>query len=169
MQRLFKNLKYTILLAVLIWSACKIEGGFPEIPVISNPSISLVKNQEGVDSIGKLKFSFTDGDANIGLSQRDTVPPFDLNLFIDYYELIEGAYKKVTVPNPNGTVDTINFNGRIPLLNENGTTVDLQGEITQTINVLFAASDSIKLEFYIKDRSLNKSNKLTLAPIVLTK
>ncbi len=70
----------------------------------------LLNNPQGLINRGVLKFSFTDGDGDIGLAQGDTIPPHDYNLYIDYFEKQNGEYVKIEF------VD-FSFNARIPNIN----------------------------------------------------
>ncbi|MBP9153212.1 MAG: hypothetical protein KBF73_13080, partial [Flavobacteriales bacterium] len=53
------------------------------------------------DSLGAVKFSFTDGDGDLGLNEGDTMgefaqgQPYNYNLFINYFEKQNGVFVEV--------------------------------------------------------------------------
>ena len=81
-------------LFALIFVACEPKVDFPDEPIISDLTFVAL-----TDSVGELRFSFTDGDGNIGLDNKmDTLPPYHIdgafynNLIIDYEEFENGVW-----------------------------------------------------------------------------
>lgn len=166
-----------LLVLLLVIGSCKKYEEFPPEPVIKFMDFTLLRDTEGIDQRGILRFSYTDGDGNIGLCSYDTVAPFDYNLFIKYFELQNGVFKEILLITPNyindTTIeyDTATFNGRIPILTPAGKNKAIRGEIEDTLNVnnILSPYDTIKYEVYIMDRDLNKSNIIATPPIIIKK
>jgi len=174
-----KPVKYILvflLLAAMI-SACKKYEDYPPEPAIEFMDFTKLRDAQGIDQRGVLRFSFSDGDGNIGLYNSDTLPPYDYNLFIRYFEKQNGTFREVFLITPNyindSTIvyDTATFNGRIPILTPAGKNKAISGEIEDTlfVNNPLSAFDTIMFEVYIKDRELNVSNTIQTPPIIVKK
>ncbi|HAH59642.1 MAG TPA: hypothetical protein DCL86_15980 [Bacteroidales bacterium] len=174
-----RTLKWSITftLLVLLVYACKKYEEYPPEPTIEFLDFTLLPDAQGIDQRGVLRFGFTDGDGNIGLTRNDTVAPFDYNLFIRYFEKQNGSFEEVFLVTPRYiddttlVYDTASFNGRIPPLMPAGKNKAISGEIQDTIFVNNPLSDfdTIKFELYIRDRDLNNSNIISTPPIVIKK
>ncbi len=108
--------------------------------------------------LGELVFSFIDGDADIGVEQ--SVQPGDTNyynLFLIPYKKIDGEYIKIDV-DPN--LPPLNYRiAHDPRMDRVGQDKTLKGEITLDIQYQsIPPYDTIKYDFYIVDRAMNKSN-----------
>ncbi len=163
----------------LFFSGCtKIEVNFPNTPVITFSSATIAKT---IDSTGlvdyklKLIISFTDGNGNIGLGPSDTTgsyrpaSPYYYNLWVGYYEDIKDSFIHVGHSYPFGT-DTINYNGRIPIITPTGKIKAITGTIEYDIDLgsgTKSGVNTIRFDFILLDRDLNKSNKVTSIPIIL--
>jgi len=159
-----------LLTALLMLSvSCLKKDKFPDTPAIQFVSFTKIQNATGVDNKGILKISFTDGDGDIGLTQGDTLPPFNIgsqwyyNFFITYYERQHGILKKIDLPFTN--------NSRIPPLSNSGSTKPIKGEIAIElyINNPLSSFDTIAFEAGICDRALNVSNNILTPDIVVKK
>ena len=127
---------------------------FPKEPRIANP----VLTQYG-DS-ASLRFSFTDGDGDIGLNASDNAPPFDTssvyknNLFLEYEELRNGAWVRPTLLLP--------FSYRIPRITPTGQNKALEGEIAVALEpwpiIPGNPFDTIRFSVVLVDRELRFSN-----------
>ncbi len=171
-----KRLIPVFFIALLAVGSCKKYEEFPDEPVIEFMDFTVLRDQQGIDQRGILKFSYTDGDGNIGLHDSDTVAPYNYNLFIKYFEQQNGVFKEIFLITPiptDSTViyDTATFNGRIPILTPLGKNKAIRGEVEDTlfVNNLLSPFDTIKFEAYIVDRDLNKSNVISTPPIVIKK
>lgn len=160
MQKYFKNSGFLILLYFSFIACNKLET-YDDRPIITQSSYSLLQNDAGVDTSLVLKFTFTDGDGNVGLSTKDTIAPYDANVMIDYYEKIDGVFTKITIP---GSTDTLNFNSRIK---EFGSGNPTKAEVDVKVNISVVLADTVKFDYYILDKDLNKSNTVTTGTIVL--
>jgi len=172
-----KKLVLLITLIPLSFSSCKKYEDYPPEPTIEFMDFILLRDEQGIDQRGVLRFSFADGDGNIGLLATDTLPPYDYNLFVTYFERQNGVFKEIFLVTPNyindSTIvyDTATFNGRIPILMPAGKNKAISGEIEDTlfVNNPLSAFDTIMFEVYIQDRKLNKSNTIQTPPIVVKK
>lgn len=171
-----KKVKFYIILIVAVFLvafiSCNDEDVYPETPEIEyNSFVKIFNPSTGLYDRGVLKFSFTDGDGDIGLEQGETEPPYDYNLFIDYYELQFGDTVKVYITQYNDSTlqyDTLNFNARIPMLTPDGSNKSIKGDIEDTLFMYNYQGDfdTIMFDAYIVDRALNKSNRI-VTPLIL--
>ncbi|MCF8302828.1 MAG: hypothetical protein K9I94_06085 [Bacteroidales bacterium] len=162
-----------LVIATLMFSCVK-EENYPVEPEITFEQFLILNNDTTIDERGVLKFSFTDGDGDIGLTNQDTAEPYKYNLFISYFERRNGTFEEVfiTVYNPETEQeDTITFNSRIPMLLDEGVEKPISGTIEDTlfINNYNSPYDTIRFEAYIVDRELHKSNTIQTPPIIINK
>lgn len=154
-------------LPVFLCLSCIEKQQYPDEPIIEYKNFFVVLDKQSHDSLGYLVISFTDGDGDLGLSQADTLPPFDAsstyyyNYFIKFYQQINGIMVPVTEP----------YNGRIPDVNPEDIDIDLAGEIEMEIDLGIIAmaftSDTIQMEAYIVDRALHHSNTIKSPVLVI--
>lgn len=162
---------YFLILAscfLLLDYSCRKPVQYSDIPLIK--FLSFQKYSDATISDGAiLTFYFQDGEGDIGLNQTDIKPPFDTasifyyNFFCDYYEKQNGVFVK---PEIQG-----NFNARIPRLSSLSSE-SIDGEIYLKMPTYYDPSspfDTIRFNFYIVDRKLNKSNIDTTSIIVVKK
>lgn len=155
--------------AGLLYSSCRKQVVYPVVPFIEYVSFVKIENPNGIDSKGILKFSFTDGDGDIGLSESDTLYPFNpgspyyYDLFITYYEKQHGDYVPVTLPMTN--------NSRIPVVTPDGGNKSIKGtiEVELFVNNPTTTYDTIAYDVSIVDRALNLSNKIRTPDIIINK
>ncbi len=165
-------MKTKIILIALIFVAlisCEREAQFSEIPAIKFVSLTKIPNGN-VDNKAILKFSFQDGDGDIGLDDtpKDLMPPFDTtsvyyyNFYLEYYEKQNGVFTKIDLD--------LEQNGRIPRLS-NVYPESIEGEIDMQIliNNPLSNYDTVKFDFYIYDRDLNMSNIESTPEIIIKK
>ncbi len=163
----------------LCLSGCqKIVITFPNTPVITYKSATIT-----IDSVKdyhlKLIISFTDGNGDIGLGPGDTTgvfspdSPYYYNLWVGYYEEVNDTFIHINQNFPYAGGDTIKYNGRIPIITPEGKLKAITGDIEYDIDFGTgtksgsAGNNTIKFDFILLDRALNKSNKVTSPPIVL--
>ena len=157
--------------------SCKKSQTFEDTPYIEYRKFEQLKNAEGKDSIGILHFYFRDGDGDLGLQARDTFPPFNkegdhyYNFIISYFEKQQGEWVKIAPPPPFPGGDTVSNSSRIPYLTPEGQIKTLEGDLFMELftNNPFSPYDTIKYEFSIEDRALNRSNQESTPEIVLSK
>ena len=165
-QRYKMKLFLNLALFLMILSACVKQESFPDVPEISYKSFALVFDTGTFAVNGILTFNFQDGNGDIGLDPGDTLPPYDregdyyYNLVISYFEKQDTNWVEVVLDPP--------FSARIPVLNPDYPGKAIKGFIVDTLTLNpQPAYDTIKFEFFIYDRSLNKSNVLTTPDIPL--
>jgi hypothetical protein len=152
-----------------IFSACMEKEDYPDVPAIQYVSFTKISNGSGIDEKGILKISFTDGDGNIGLSDQDTFPPYNIgsqwyyNFFINYYERQHGMLTKIDLP--------FTLNARIPPIEGSGPNHPTKGEIEIELyfNNPLSVYDTIVFEASICDRLLQMSNQVRSGDIIVKK
>jgi hypothetical protein len=105
---------------------------------------------------GRLKFYFEDGDGNVGLPVPSAEEEnFDsINLFLTLYRVNNGSVVQAT---DNDPLKPTGY--RIPYMERTGQNKLLKGDISVVFLYLFyTEEDSIRYNFYIKDRAENLSN-----------
>ncbi len=157
-----KSITYVLVFLLLFVAAagCLKEEDYPIIPEIKfEDFILLLNTQTGIIERGVLRISFKDGDGDIGLNRNDTAPPYDFNLFIDYFEIRNRDTVRVYQVDPVSG-DTSTFNARIPILTPKGSEKGIKGEIEDTLFIYDPTSsyDTILFRVYLVDRALHKSN-----------
>ncbi|MEX1189439.1 MAG: hypothetical protein WED33_09290 [Bacteroidia bacterium] len=167
---------FGLLIFTLLFS-CKKQEVFENTPFIEYKKFEQVLNSAGNDSIGILHFYFRDGDGDLGLAPDDTFPPFQksgehyFNFIISYFEKQNGEWIKISPPAPFPGGDTVSNSSRIPFLTPDGQIKTLEGDLFMELftNNPFSAFDTIKYEFSIEDRALNRSNTESTPEIIISK
>ncbi|MDX2443808.1 MAG: hypothetical protein QNK30_08405 [Bacteroidales bacterium] len=149
-----------VFLASLLVYSCRKPENYSVIPEIEYMSFSIRDTTDLLGNkglVGELKFSFVDGDGDIGLRQpADSVDPEDpdnTDLFFTMYVMKNGILTELDE-------DDLQFplNYRIPYLEPEGQDPSLKGEIQVEFLYLLFEYDTIQYDFYITDRALNESN-----------
>jgi len=138
--------------------SCSNDVEYPIIPEIEYEGFTKIWNPNTMlYERGVLKISFKDGDGDIGLRQQDTVPPYDYNLFVRYYEYQNGNSVRVIISDSN------EFNARIPMLTPISNNKAIKGEIEDTLYMYNYGGtfDTIMFDVYLVDRALHKSNTVS--------
>ena len=156
-----------VILAVLSLSSCRKIVQLPPVPHIEFTSFGIFdtidilgNNAKG----GRLKFYFEDGDGDLGLNSPSEGDTDTTNLFFTLYRKTGG--KMVLAPD-NDPLKPSSY--RIPYMERLGQNKILKGTISVTFLYLFYSSaDTIKYDFYIKDRALNKSNIASTTEIAIS-
>jgi|OpeIllAssembly_1097287.scaffolds.fasta_scaffold463178_2 hypothetical protein len=174
MNSLSKILLILLIPVLFVFQACLEKVEFPIEPAIKFNGFAKIIDSTGIDNRGILEISYQDGDGDIGLTERDTLPPYDYNFFVRYFEKINGQFEEVFIKfynNETGEYDTINMNARIPLLTPAGKNKAIKGIIQDTlyINNYSSPNDTIRFEVYIMDRALHESNHVTTPEIRIIK
>ncbi len=163
-----KRLDWLIVCVAVIagLSGCLQRGEFPDEPYLEYLSF---ERQEGLT---EMRFRFTDGDGNVGLDNRDTMPPFNAtnnpinlnhwNLWWKYYFKQDGEWIVLSAENdPPLYLDPNASFFRIPRLDPQGQNKALEGEIVVDMTNWFPLTnhDTVKYGFILLDRDLNRSNE----------
>ena len=164
-----KRVYYPALLfiSVLAFSSCRKIVQLPPVPSISFTSFTIFDTTDILGNTakgGRLKFHFEDGDGDLGLqaptgNQTDTT-----NLFLSLYR------KKSGILEPALSTDPLYPSPyRIPYMERLGVNKILKGTISVTFIYLFySPGDTIKYDFFIKDRALNESNVASTSEIAIS-
>jgi hypothetical protein len=160
---------FLIIISFLIPVSCRKVQQLSSVPHIEYTSFTIFDTTDilGNNSKGgRLKFHFEDGDGDLGLNapaptgdQTDST-----NLFFTLFRK-EGG---VMLPAPDN--DPLKPSAyRIPYMESLGQNKIMKGTISVTFLYLFySPADTIRYDFYIKDRALNESNVASTSEIVLS-
>jgi hypothetical protein len=164
------NIKYTIIFSLLLLAtgSCKKIVQLPPEPHIEFTSFAIFDTVDILGNSGKagrLKFFFEDGDGNIGLDEPSGDPLADsTNLFFTLYRKKNGVM--VTAP-ANDPLRPSAY--RIPFMERLGQNKILKGTISITfLYLIYNESDTIKYDFYLKDRTPNESNLESTSEIIIS-
>jgi hypothetical protein len=166
------SMKMKICLSISVFSllaliSCGKIDTLPEEPRIEYTSFTIFDTTDilGNDVKGGiLEFYFEDGDGNVGLPvPSDEIELDSVNLFLKLYRMTDGAI----APAPDD--DPLKPTGyRIPFMERTGQNKILKGDISVVFLYLFyTEEDSIRYDFYIKDRADNLSNTASTPVIPL--
>lgn len=156
----FTNLRLIIILLIITLSySCLKTEEYPIEPEIAFNSFTVYGDS------AKLTIDFTDGDGDIGLSESDTISPYNPgqkyhhNLFLEYYEK-DDALGWVAGKDLAG--NNIVFKYRVPNLTPTGKNKALKGKIEVTIeptyfNPFSTNADTLKYKITLVDRALHES------------
>lgn len=151
-----KNLAKIAILGLVILG-CERTQSFPPEPFIRLEEYDVVAANVDPDFPGehvRLKFYFTDGDGDLGLDTNQLSPPHCVgcdhyyNLFVNVNSKEEGTFEK-----------TYEYNARIENLTPNQQNKTLEGHIIYRVDIFNRTSDTVMIDLYLEDRSLNKSNQ----------
>jgi len=134
---------------------CQERPVYPDEPIIDYQSFYVYIDTNSLGQAvftGKMHFSFTDGDGNIGFepdtSSEDLPDSIRYNLFLQTYDYHKGEYSKISEED-GGKLKYI-----IPYLNKQ----PLQGTISVHIEYPIIDFDTIFYTFFLYDRDMNRSN-----------
>ena len=161
--------KITILSAILFSFGCSKETPDPVPPVITFMDAQFSADK----SYAIIQFEFFDGDGDLGLKQEENGAGQEYNVFVDYYEKINGAWVLIspiiTYNTTTTEYDTFFYNVRMPFL-ENESGRSLEGEIKVDLfynNFSAPLADTFKYDIRIKDRALQLSNVITTSELIV--
>ncbi|MEE2699877.1 MAG: hypothetical protein VYD71_00745 [Bacteroidota bacterium] len=160
-MKAFSKIVFIILLSSILF-ACKKSQQFSDVPYLEFRTYHI---KDSVDALGnfteicELHLYFTDGDGDIGLFDEDTIPPFNYNLFVNYFEMYNDSLCQIDVSPP--------FHIRIPNLTSSGQNKSLKVNVKYDINITYRNSDIIKFELKLFDRALNESDWVGSGLIIL--
>ena len=147
---------------LMLFFACKKRESFSDIPYLEFSHYELKDSVDALGNITKLcelHIYFTDGDGDIGLFEQDSIPPFDYNLFVNYYEMNNGNLQIQNLTPP--------YHIRMPNLTPTGQNKSLKVDVKYDVNVTYRNSDTIKFELKLFDRALNESDWASSSLIIL--
>lgn len=154
---------FYILLVLTFLSGCQKPEKYPEIPAITFVSFDLKDTVDLLDNPikqGILRFSVVDGNGDIGLKSSDTTNPYHkegdnfYNLVLELHEFKNGVYTnlfdstkryRVSYVEPIGQNKTLKCTILVA--------IDFEYDVYNQLKY-----DTVKYNFYLVDRALNKSN-----------
>ena len=174
-----KNLSFIGLIAVaLAVCSCQKPIEYPIEPHIAYEGFTYLTNSDSTFSgEGVVRFSYTDGDGDLGLDDGDTLPPFGLNdahyynMVIDYLKSVNGEFVKTPLLSWNvqtQTYDTVSFSARFHRLRDSDEPKAISGtmEYKLTVQNPLSPNDTVKFEIRILDRALHESNTIQTEAII---
>jgi hypothetical protein len=167
-MRILKYIIPVALPAIALFSCRKIET-LPDTPHIEFRSFAVFDTTDILGNNckgGRLKFYFEDGDGDVGLDPPDNGSMDSVNLFFTLYRETGNIFSEVPESDPMNPSDY-----RIPYMERTGQNKILKGTISVTFLYLFYSvenTDTIKYEFYIKDRAPHVSDTATTCEIPLS-
>ncbi len=157
--------KLAILFTIVLSLGCKKDDVEPVPPVITFIDAQLSADK----SFSIVRFEFFDGDGDLGLKQNESTGEQEFNVFIDYYEKVNGAWvlksPVITWNTTEAKFDTTELHLRLPFL-ENESGRELEGETEIDLLYNFAA-DTFRYEITLKDRAFHLSNVITTTDLVV--
>ena len=157
--------KLVILFSIVFTVSCKKKDPEPVPPIIN-----LIDAQLSTDkSHAIIRFEFFDGDGDLGLHQEENTGEQEFNLFVDYYEKVNGNWvlksPVITYNVTESKFDTTDLHARIPFI-ENEAERALEGEAQVNLLYNFAA-DTFRYEISLKDRAFHFSNVITTTDLIV--
>jgi len=167
-MRIMKYLMLILLIAIFAGSCHKIQQLPPE-PSVKYLSFIVFDTTDILGNSckgGRLNFYFEDGDGDLGLRTPETGETDTTNLFLTLYRKTNGAMVQVPANDP---IKPSNY--RIPYMERTGQNKILKGTISVTFLYLFYSpvdTDTVRYDFYIKDRADHSSNTVSTSEIELS-
>jgi hypothetical protein len=169
---MMRSLRYLIpasVIFLLLFSCTKIEK-MPAIPLIEFQTFEVFDSVDILGNTlrsGRLKFYFQDGDGDMGLQAPGNLAggADSINLFLKLYRKSGGEYEEALPGDP-----LMPTGYRIPFMTRPGQNKLLKGTITVTFLYYgYTPTDTIKYDFFIKDRAEHPSNIDTTCELILSK
>ena len=162
---------FLAIVSLVFWRCQKIEK-VSDIPEIEFKSLTFEKQLDtlGYNTLATIEFSFIDGNADLGVYDEinaDSSLPDSMRygIFINFYEKLNGSYIQryfVQEIDSFPYLDTLTLNMLLPYdekLDRTGQNKTVSGIIRAGITLTTSLPyDTMRFEFYIRDRALNKSN-----------
>ena len=154
-DRAMKKIAVILILISGLLYQCQEQIVYPDVPIIDYENFYVYVDTNSLGQAvltGKMNFSFTDGDGNIGFepdTTSDDLPDsVRYNLFLQTYDYHDGSFSMV--PEEDGGY----LKYIIPYLDKE----PLQGTITVSIEYPIIEFDTILYTFFLYDRDYNRSN-----------
>jgi len=170
-----KKTGFLISLSVIILAlSCQKIEHLPPVPFVRFISFEVFDTVDilGNDQkSGRLKFYFEDGDGDIGMNPPAGEQADTNNLILELYRKKDGIMERVEKPAPPDSIldPLMPSSYRIPYMEAEGQNKILKGTISVTFLYLsYTSADTIRYDFWIKDRAFNESNKASTSEIVIS-
>jgi len=158
---------FLVLPALLLLGSCQKLEQISPIPNIKFTSFTIYDTTDILGNnlkAGKLRFFFEDGDGDLGLKPPTSVLSDSTNLFFTLYRKKDGLMVPATSDDP-----LYPSAYRIPYMERLGQNKILRGTISVTFMYLFyEPTDTIKYDFYIRDRAEHDSNVTSTSQIIIS-
>ena len=163
------RLPVIMVISVISLMACIKLEQLPAEPRIEYTSFEIFDTLDilgNVSKAGRLLFRFEDGDGDLGLTSPAGTQADTTNLHLTLFRKIDGSMAKVTDKNdPLLPYESY----RIPFMERLGQNKILRGSIAVTfIYQSYGKSDTIKYDFFIRDRADNSSNTEATSEIIVS-
>jgi len=162
-----KSYPVVMLIFLLSLGSCRKIVQLSNIPFIKFNSFSIGDTLDILGNhskAGKLNFYFEDGDGDLGLDVPSGDQTDSTNLFFTLYRKVNGSMVAASHGDP---LYPSAF--RIPYMERLGQNKILKGIISVTfLYNFYSPDDTIKYDFYLEDRALNKSNVASTGEIVIS-
>ena len=166
-----RTLKYltALFLTIIVFASCEKLQTLPDRPHIEFRSFAVFDTTDILGNEckgGRLNFYFEDGDGDLGIEAPVYETDDTVNMFFNLYRKSGILFTEVP---EDDLLDPSDY--RIPYMERLGQNKILKGTITVSFLYLFydiEDTDTLKYEFYIKDRALNVSDTATTCEIPLS-
>jgi len=160
-----------LLAAITITSSCRKNKVISDQPTLEYRGYEENTYESGLVDNFLFELFFTDGDGNVGyvgdITSLDDCDSTSYNLFIRYFEKVDGVYEEVL---PADSCSP--FHNILPDLTPEGQNKTLEGNIfTNFIYSAYPTSlevDSVKFEFKLEDRDGNETPWVPSEPIAIS-
>ena|SRR5450759_526694 len=165
-----KEIRYLLLTIIILicLDSCRKIVQLPAVPHIEFTNFTIFDTTDILGNKskgGRLRFHFEDGDGDLGLNAPSDSLSNSTNFFISLFRKQKGSMVQVTGLDPLLPYEAY----RIPYMERLGQNKILKGTISITfIYQFYSPADTIRYDFYIKDRALNESNVASTNEIVLS-
>jgi hypothetical protein len=159
-----KRILVTGIMASAFLTSCVETEPVSPIPQVTFESLEIYLAYDilgNLKPMADLKFQYIDGDADLGMYRSDTVPDptgwdeRNYNLYLVPFKKVDAEYTAIATDSTNPPpYYKIWYNEKLDRVGQNKT---VKGTVTITIEDL-PQEDTIRFDFYIRDRANNKSN-----------
>lgn len=173
---IIQSAKVISVVIILITFGCKPETvELSVVPEIGLVNINILKDKAQKDSVIQLIISYQDGDGDIGLTDADTIAPFNVgspfshNLPITFM-VPDGAGDFKELVNSRTGRAYGNNHARVPVITPTSKYKSITGEMTINLTANPASENpkEVFLRIQLMDRALNVSNEIRTEVINLT-
>jgi hypothetical protein len=165
MQRIYFSSAIVLVLAGILYTACVRAPDYPIAPVIKYLSTSKPSMKQGdhmEDSL-TIRFSYTDGDGDLGYPGNDPTPSIFIRDDRDSFAL---PSLQLPYVEPQGAGNGIN--GEIAIIVHTVCCIEkLPGGQAVACNDVLKQTDTVRYLIQIRDRAGHMSNEIKTDPIVL--